>query len=198
FADVNNVGMKRAGSTTLYVRGSHSRSKLKSIPTAVIVFDELDEMPKASVALAKERQSGQFQTLTLFLSTPTIEDAGINLEFKLSTQEYYYFRCPGCSRFITLNEDESLVVTGETLTDPRISESYYQCTLCKKKLLHEEKPEFLKAKKFGGTGQFIATNTDRDARGFHVSQFYSSAKIGHPAEMAQAYLRAKLDPTYAQ
>src|SRR5690606_21802674 len=118
FKDVNNVGMKRAGTTTLYVRGSHSRSKLKSIPTGVIMFDELDEMPRNTVALAKERQSGQFETLTLFLSTPTIEDFGINFQFKLSTQEYYHFKCPGCGRLITLNEEESLVVVGESLTDP--------------------------------------------------------------------------------
>lgn len=44
FADVNNVGLKRAGNNILYVRGSRSRSKLKSVPTPVMIYDEVDEM----------------------------------------------------------------------------------------------------------------------------------------------------------
>jgi phage terminase large subunit GpA-like protein len=56
FSDVNNVGLKRAGSTVLYVRGSHSRSKLKSIPTPIIILDEVDEMPEQAQTLVQERK----------------------------------------------------------------------------------------------------------------------------------------------
>jgi hypothetical protein len=204
FADVNNVGLKRAGTNILYVRGSHSRSKLKSIPTPVIVFDEVDEMPKASISLAEERQSGQVDTLTLMLSTPTLDDFGINGEFKLSSQDYYFFKCPHCSRHINLTFPDCLKVTAETLTDPGIKDSYYFCPKCEHKLetytlsngiVH--KP-WLTHRDFGGSGHFVPSFADRDARGFHVSQMYSMAKVGHPAAFAIAYLKSLLDPTREQ
>ena len=198
FADVNNVGLKRAGSNILYVRGSHSRSKLKSIPTPVIIFDEVDEMPKGTIALAEERQSGQVETKTLQLSTPTIQDMGINVEFSLSTEDYFHFKCPSCSRFISLDFPDSLVVTADSLTDPKLKDSYLKCNYCKAKLPHEDKVNFLKHKQRGGNAHFVSSHTDRDVRGFHVSQFYSMAKAGNPANLAVAALKADRDESYAQ
>lgn len=198
FGDVNNVGLKRAGHNILYVRGSHSRSKLKSIPTPVICFDEVDEMPDWAMALALERQSGQLDTLVLQLSTPTIEDYGINGEFKLSTEEYFHFKCPSCHRRIELIFPDSLVITGENLTDVSLKNSYLQCHICKARLPHEDKVNFLKHKLKGGTAEFIPSHTDRDTRGFHVSQLYSMAKAGIPYNLALAYIKGLRDPTFAQ
>lgn len=198
FADVNNVGLKRSGANVLYVRGSRSRSKLKSIPTPVIIIDEMDEMALKNLALAEERQSGQVETLTLKLSTPTTEDFGINVSFKLSSQEYFFFRCPSCNRHIDLTYPESIVITGESLTDPNLSNSYYICKICKARLEHENKPDFLKPKLRGGTAEFVPTFTNGRGRGFLVNQMYSSAKAGRPENFAVAALKANLDPTYAQ
>jgi Bacteriophage tail assembly protein len=44
FSDVKNIGHKRAGNANLFVRGSRSRSQLKSLPVALAIADELDEM----------------------------------------------------------------------------------------------------------------------------------------------------------
>ena len=59
FSNVKNIGHKRAGNSSLFIRGSRSRSQLKSIPTARIILDEVDEMNQANVPLAFERSSGQ-------------------------------------------------------------------------------------------------------------------------------------------
>lgn len=198
FSDVNNVGLKRAGSNVLYVRGSHSRSKLKSIPTPILVFDEIDEMPKDSIALAEERQSGQNETKILQLSTPTIEGHGINVEYKLSSESHFMFSCPSCSRFVELVWPDSFVLTAESLTDPRLKDSHYICTACKNKLPHETKLEWLKHRKRGGSAHFVESHSGRSAEGFHVSQLYSMANACRPEKIAEAALKAELDPTRAQ
>ena len=59
FSHVKNIGHKRAGSANLYIRGSRSRSQLKSIPVGFIILDEVDEMQQANVPLAFERAAGQ-------------------------------------------------------------------------------------------------------------------------------------------
>lgn len=197
FSDVNNVSLKRAMNSTLYVRGSHSKAKLKSVPTAIVFFDELEEMPDYTVPLALERQSGQLFTKTFMLSTPTTANQGINRLFNESTQEFFHFKCPSCSRFVHLDKD-CLVVCGESVTDPDVKKSYLACPECKQSLPHEDKVNFLKHKQRGGTAHFVPSFTQRDAQGFHISQLYSMAKVGKPENLAIAELRSRTDPTYAQ
>ena len=39
FSDVKNIGHKRAGNASLYVRGSRSRSQLNSVPVGIVILD---------------------------------------------------------------------------------------------------------------------------------------------------------------
>lgn len=192
FSDVRNVGHKRAGQNNLYIRGSRSRSKLKSIPTGFIVFDEVEEMTQENIPLAMERASGQTSYQVLLISTPVIEDAGINKFFKQSTQEHFFFKCLGCGKLTELLFPECLVITAEEVNDPRIKDSYLKCKECHKKIEHELKHEWF------ATGRFVPSHTDRDSRGFWVPQLYSSAQAGRPESLATAYLLGTKDPTYEQ
>jgi hypothetical protein len=204
FADVKNVGHKRAGNTSLYVRGSKSRSKLKSIDTALLIFDEMDEMSKDNFNLALERQSGQRVDTkqVLCVSTPTREGVGINAQYQLSTQEHFWFKCPSCSRYIEFKFPESIVITAENELDPRIKDTHYICYECKAKLpceidpnkgYSEAKRDFLKHEAFGGTSRFVAGHSDREWKGFYVNQMYSATIA--PYEFAATYLAGKRDPT---
>lgn len=204
FADVKNVGHKRAGNTSLYVRGSRSRSKLKSIDTALLIFDEMDEMSKENFSLALERQSGQRidTKQVLCVSTPTREDVGINAQFKLSTQEHFYFACPSCNRLIEFKFPDSIVITAENELDPRLQDTHYICYECKARLpcdvdkrmgFSPGKKELLKHKDFGGSAHFVAGHSGREWKGFYVNQMYS-ATIS-PAELASAYISGRRDPT---
>lgn len=197
FSDVNNVSLKRAATSTLYVRGSHSKSKLKSVPTAIVIFDELDEMPDYTVPLALERQSGQLFTRTIMLSTPTIQGKGINAAFRNSSEEYYNFKCPSCSRFIRLVE-ANLEIHGETVTDPAIERSRLKCLKCDATLEHKDKVNFLRHRDRGGSAHFVPTHLQRNDRGVHVSQLYSMAKVGQPRNLALSAIKARTDPSYAQ
>jgi len=194
FSEVKNVGHKRAGNTSLYVRGSRSRSKLKSIDTAIIVFDEMDEMVQENITLAQERQSGQrIETQqNLYVSTPTIDNFGINAIYRRTTQEHFHFKCPHCSRFIEFKFPESMVITAESEADPRIKESHYICFECKHKLDEKAKPTFLLPKDLGGSAIYVPTNNASD-RGFHVNQMYSTTIA--PSKFAESYLLGLKDPT---
>jgi len=195
FSEVKNVGHKRAGNASLYVRGSRSRSKLKSIDTALIVLDEMDEMYQANISLALERQSGQRAETqqVLEISTPTVEGFGINRDFSLSTQEHFMFKCPKCGKFTELIFPDSVIITAESELDPKIKDSHYICHLCKNKLEHDLKHECLKPKVLGGTAHMVPTHADRDWRGFYVPQMYSFTVT--PIKFASAFLRGKNDPT---
>lgn len=193
FSNVRNVGHKRAGSNNLYIRGSRSRSKLKSIPTGFIVFDEVDEMVQVNIPLALERASGQIMTQVLYISTPTVEkdDFGIYGIYNRTTQEHFFFRCPHCNKLIELTLD-NLKITGDNRYDPKLKNSYYFCGECEHKLAHKNKPDYL------NTGRYVSQFGDRDDRGFTVNQLYSCAKAGSPEEIALAVLNAEEDPAKEQ
>ncbi len=167
FSDVKNVGHKRAGYANLYLRGSNSRSQLKSIPVGLVILDELDEMSQENVSLALTRLAGQVERYDWKISTPTIPEFGINAEFNLSTQDHFYFKCPACSRQIELKYPESLVIVGENRNDPRISESHLICYECKAVLHHEDKIHFLR------DGRWQSLFPGRRSRGFYINQLYS-------------------------
>ena len=190
FSDVKNVAHKRAGSASLFVRGSRSRSKLKSLPVGVIAFDEVEEMVQANLALAIERASGQVNKRFRYVSTPSVEGHGINALYDGTSQEIFYFKCPKCSKFVTLTFPECLVITAESPNDPKIRDSYLVCPQCKGTLQHQAKPDFL------AQGEYVPTYTDRDARGFTINQLFSCTV--DPYLIAQSWLRAQTNPSDEQ
>lgn len=190
FSDVQNVGHKRAGSSNLYVRGSKSRSGLKSIPTGFIVLDEVDEMDQDNIPLAMERAAGQVEKQVLAISTPTIPKYGINKMFLDTTMEHYFFKCPGCSKFTELTFPHCLEITGEDVNDPNVEKSFLKCKECKHRLEHAQKPTWLAG------GQWIPEFTQRTGRGFHVNQMYSCTVS--PVALAKSFLKAQRDPAEEQ
>lgn len=184
FSDTNNIGHKRAGSASLFVRGSRSRSAVKSLPISFLVADEVDEMNKENLRLAFERVAGQIDYQIFLLSTPTIDGNGINKYFRDSSQDHYMFPCPHCDRKIELTFPESIVITD----DP--NDSYLICSYCKDKLPHEEKSSFL------SSGVWVPSYSNRDMRGFTINQLYSPTV--KPKDIAKAYLDALRDPTDEQ
>lgn len=169
FTSTNTVGLKQAGSTNLYIRGSRGDSNLKSVPASVLILDEFDEFDMKSVGLALERLSGQLQKEVWYISTPTIPGFGVSKEFLLTTQEHFMFPCPSCSKHTELVFPECIEIVGENVNDPRIRESFMKCKECGAKLHHEDKPNYLSK----GKWQATYSNGDPNRRGFHINQLYS-------------------------
>ncbi len=176
-------------SCNLYIRGGKSRGGFKQTDVGLIILDEADEMSEEAVGLVEFRVSGQMKSLQIImLSTPSISGMGINAEFKLSNQQHYFFKCPSCSRMIRFRYPENLVVIGESASDPRIAESYYQCDKCKVHLEDCDKVNFLK------TGEWVPKYRDRTITGYHINQFYSSA-LGSRVERTAAHeIRGRFSP----
>jgi len=192
FSDVKNVGHKRAGDANFYIRGSRSRSQMKSIPAALLIFDEVDEMNQDNIPLAFERASGQIDKQFFLLSTPTIDNFGINFYFIQSTQDHYYFRCPHCNKYTELIYPDCLVITGETLTDEELKNSHLICKECKIKLEHKTKTEWLGL----DNSKWVSTHANRDSRGFYINQLYSMTM--EPYKLAQSFIRAQSNPADEQ
>jgi hypothetical protein len=158
----------------------------------------VDEMPPDSIRLVEHRQAGQLFTKNLKLSTPTIDDYGINIPFKLSTQATFNFKCPGCSRYIDLEYPRNFKIVGESLIDKRLKESYFFCHHCDKKLPFEDKPNFMRHEAFGGNACFVHHYPDREKAGWAISQMYSMSRSGMEYNFAKIALEAELRPEYRQ
>lgn len=185
FSDTKNTGHKKAGANNLYIRGSRSPSGLKSLPVALIILDEIEEMEDDAVELARERASGQNIFQMWAISTPGIPGDGINALFETSRQEHFFFKCKSCSKFIELRYPESLVITAEDKHDPKLKESHVICTECKAKIPHQLKWEWL------STGIWVPTYPGRSMFGPYINQLYSSAGACHPSRIAYAALTMK-------
>ncbi len=195
FSDVKNVGHKRAGNANLYIRGSRSRSQLKSVPVGLIILDEIDEFRQENIPMIFQRMSGQMTKQSFLLSTPTIDHTGINVYFRRSSQDHFFFVCPHCSRLTELTFPECLEVHGENWTDPAVEGSFLKCKECKHKLNHETKRDWLSLKG-SKPARWVPTYTDRTIHGFYVSQLYSPTV--KPSELAVAWLKAQTNPTDEQ
>lgn len=190
FVDVKNVGHKRSGSANLFIRGSRSESQLRSIPASLLIFDEVDVMVVKNIPLAFERVSGQLEKQKLLLSTPTIDNYGINNYFRNSSQDHYMFKCPHCGKLTELTFPDCLVITSEDDTDPAIRNTHLKCRECGKRLEHETKHEWLK------TGEWVPTYTNKLDKGYHVSQLYSATV--KPYELAISYIKSQRSPSDEQ
>lgn len=185
FSEVKNIGHKRAGTTNLYIRGSRSRAGLKSVPVGFIVLDELDEMTQENIPLALERAAGQVEKSVWMVSTATIDNFGINKYFQQSSQNHFYFKCPGCSRWVELTFPDSLVIVGDDAESTDVHGSHLICKECKCVLPHETKPDWL------STGRWEESYTQRDSQGWYINQLYSTTVS--PVAMAKSYLRGLHD-----
>lgn len=198
FSSVKNVGVKRAGSSTLWIRGMNSKSALKGIDPSFLVFDEIDEMDEERIPLAEQRVTGHFKKQIWKISTPTVPDYGVNRELQSSTNEHFFFNCPHCSRRTELLFDSDpnnscLVICGTGLDDPDLKKSHLRCKECKKPLEHGDR----------GAAKIQWLNDGRpkweptvelpnwDKRGFYINQMYSPTVT--PVELAEWFFRAQID-----
>lgn len=194
FTDSNNVGFKQAGSSNLYVRGSNSRTQLKSVPVSLVIFDELDEMDLDNIELAEQRTSGQLVKKIWKISTPTVDARGINKYYLESSKEKFIFKCPGCSKHIQFRFPESLVITGDSLEDENLKKSYLICTECKYQFEQDfDVPMHLAQlpKKAAIKSGHWEPERQSDIRGFNLNQMYSPTIL--PSTIAQRFLRSQDD-----
>ncbi len=170
----------------LFVMAGCSRSSLKTYSAGLVVLDELDEMGDEDIGLALQRTDGQLGGKQhIGLSTPSIDGKGIDKFFEDTTQDYFFFKCPHCSKLVSLFYPECLVITADDPKDEAIRNSYICCPECRKELKHSEKPAIL------ANGQWVSKYPTRLRHGFHISQLYST--VLEPWIIAEHSLRSEFD-----
>jgi len=167
----------------LYITGAKSRMGFKEKPCSLILLDEVDEMTDEAINLARYRLSGNIEKQLIALSTPSVEGMGVNVLYEESSKNQFMFRCPHCSKSITLAYPSCLVICGDDIMDPRVSESHLICPECKHKLEHKDKPTFLKK------SWWQPLHPDRNVSGYHINQLYSYTQS--PVDLAMQFLRGR-------
>lgn len=194
--DRSNVGHKRTATSNFYIRGAQSRTGGKSVPASLLVLDEIDEIPKEFLPLVRERMSGQDVKVEWDISTPTIPDHGISKLWDESSQEFFMFPCPRCSRSIyldieSLDSPRCLEVVGDDPDSERtLNESFLKCPECQGKILQEEKIVTFEQ------ASFQPMVSGKEKRGFYINQLYSTTIT--PGEVAASLLRARMSEFEAQ
>lgn len=162
-----SANIKDIGGAFLYLRGSRTRTALKSIPVDKLVFDEFDEMRPGSgktsedksvrfdpITLARERYShSEFQHEDI-LSTPTLPDYGIEKEFEKSDQKHWYIRCEHC------NYETCLELTFPECLRPSKNGVIRACKKCGGEI-HPR------------NGRWVPRYSGRDLSGYYISQLNS-------------------------
>ncbi len=167
-SSAGNVGMREIGRSMLYFRGMQSGIRMKSVPADMLIFDELDESPPEFKPLAKERLSHSPMKWVLELSTPTLPDYGIDVEFQRSDQRFWHVKC-GCRDGVVLEHafPECLARRASGAVD-------LVCPKCGAGPLDP------------GLGRWVAHRPELgERRGYHLTQLFSSAIT--PAEILREY-----------
>lgn len=165
--DTDSAGLKQIGSTFVYFRGigqkggasTKSLSQIKSIPIDRLYLDERDEMDDSRVDAAEHRLDGSLCPEQTSLSTPTLPEYGVDLDYKSSDQRQWLWQCPLCDGWTCLEEGYP-----DCIAEPRNAAPHYLCAKCRKPL----------QKTFG---EWVAKRPDvTDHRGYWISQLCSPTK----------------------
>lgn len=189
FIRTNNVGLKTtAHHSHIFIRGSIAESGLVSVPVGVAIVDEYDRCNPDAMSLVTERLAAHENKHFFGLSTPTLPNSGIDEQYQLGTQEHFMFKCPGCSKIIELDWENSIEICGESSVDSDCHRSYYKCPECGCKLPHENKADWL------STARWEPTAIAHGHRSFYINQMYGPAIT--PGELVVAYFKGRIDNAY--
>jgi len=174
-SDTDTAGLKRIGSSYLYLRGMQSTVGMKSIPVDMVVFDELDEAPPESKTLARERLGHSDYKRIIELSNPSLPDYGIDEVYQRSDQRHWTVKCPGCGTWTSLEKAFPAKLGQEVrIILPRKDGNghYRACPECGAELDM-------------AAGEWVADFPSRPIHGYRISQLFSS-KID-PGEILEEY-----------
>ena len=169
--DINNVHLRQLGESLLYFRGMFAKGRVKSIPADFVIMDELDEANPANKAQAIERMSHSPYQWRMELSTPTLPDYGIDIEWQRSDQRYWHVAC-GCPEGIVL-EDIFPACIGIDNAGDTDEDVYLRCPKCGTDRLNVCAPAVVGEY----TGWIPRHPENKDIRGYHLSQLFGVGAV---------------------
>ena len=166
---IDNASQKEIGAGIIYLRGTNSRTRMKSVPADFLVFDEVDEMAPANMELARKRLGHSRYAWELDISTPSLPGYGIDALYEQSDQRRWLLKC-GCGQWHCL-EEEFLAHHGSP-QDPRREIVFVRgekgretlvCLTCGRALDPRQ-------------GQWVAKCPGRAVHGYRISKFISPVR----------------------
>jgi hypothetical protein len=151
----DNQGLKFIYGTPFFVRGLKSKTKVKSISADAAIYDEFDEADPEQVVQARKRLSASSVKISMDISTPTINDYGIDKRFQETDKCHYAFKCGSCSRWNVLEEHFP-----NNFYHDANGDYYIGCHKCHTKLDLSQ-------------GTWFSLNERSKIRGYQISQLYS-------------------------
>lgn len=170
FASVDNRLHKQSlDGVNLYIRGTNILRELQEVPVDFEMWDERDHMVEDNLSDAKHRMDGSRFKRLIILGTPTVEGFGVYADdaWDYSDQHRWEIPCPGCSRFQTLNFNESSLPYSNLKLGDTADECVLECAFCHREISDRERPGL------NALGRWTPHRLDGRIRGYHISQFNS-------------------------
>lgn len=171
---VDNTGLKKIGSSFLYISGASGQGQAISVPADVVVNDEEDFSDPTTLSTYASRLGHATDGgIRRRFSTPTVDGYGVSKEFPDSTQHHYTCKCRHCGTRQVLDFFTHVKVPGfndhlsefrrEDLTNPayNVSGAAYLCENCGKELDLENLND-------PSMREWVAAFPDRDIHGYQV------------------------------
>jgi hypothetical protein len=175
-SSIDNLEMKKLGSSFIYFVGAQKDSQAISIPASIVINDEYDFSDQQVLGVFESRlgHCAPGEERKIRFSTPTIPGVFINKLFLDGTQKYYMVRHHQCGQWTELLPERDVIVPGtdhllSTLTrrdleDPRIDPkgAWVMCPSCGGVISQENLAD-------PDSRQWVAKFPDRAADSFRVT-----------------------------
>lgn len=97
--DSDAMSLKHYGKGTVAYVGSNSTSAFAEFPAQTVIVDELDYCDQEKLSMAWERLSFAQEKRQAKIANPTIEDFGIDVEWKNTDQKEWNIKCD-CGKYV--------------------------------------------------------------------------------------------------
>ncbi len=94
-----SVSLKHIGNGSIAFVGSNSPAAFSEYPADDLIIDELDHCDQENLGMADKRLSNSTHKMIIKISNPTINDYGIDWEFKKSDKKQWFIKCE-CGQWI--------------------------------------------------------------------------------------------------
>ncbi len=151
---IDNVRLKKFGNSYLHFMESSVTPRMLDVD--YLVNDEVDMSNQDNLDQYIARLDASEFKIHHKLSTPTIYGYGIDKEFDVSDQKFWYVKCPRCNEWQHLDWDKNM--------RHKDNSTWYSCTFCDRELT----PEVIQA------GQWVAKYPGRSTSGYAITQLMST------------------------
>lgn len=152
----DKMSLKRVGDNFVIFRGGQTSRQTKSAPADYVALDEYDEISEQAAAQLQKRLKHSSLRWQSRISTPTLENRGINAEMLKTDQMEWWVACSGCKMRQVLNYKDNIDEDEFIIRCAKVS--------CHKPLSMQEIQD---------NGQWVAKAPHMKRRGYYVSGLIS-------------------------